>query len=167
MRVNRNHFGRQTESFETDLDLPFLKGTDNNTTAEDRPHPFRTIFIRAPIVEKLLPTVSGEQVAEAALADTVIAPSLKPLDSSVARLVNQQVEILATLPGQRMRATTEMSREGELQAAADTEAGDIVAVKQGNVFGTSFHPELTRDPRIHVWWLKQVLELVTSNLEHT
>jgi len=35
---------------------------------------------------------------------------------------------------------------------------DIVAVRQRNVFGTSFHPELTNDIRIHVWWLKRVLE---------
>jgi 5'-phosphate synthase pdxT subunit len=27
--------------------------------------------------------------------------------------------------------------------------GDPVAVKQGPVLGTSFHPELTSDPRIH------------------
>lgn len=33
---------------------------------------------------------------------------------------------------------------------------DIVAVRQRNVFGTSFHPELTDDIRIHVWWLRHV-----------
>ena len=38
--------------------------------------------------------------------------------------------------------------------------GDIVAVKQGHVFGTSFHPELTDDARIHVWWLRQVVDTV-------
>jgi 5'-phosphate synthase pdxT subunit len=26
------------------------------------------------------------------------------------------------------------------------------------VFGCSFHPELTEDPRIHVWWLEEVLK---------
>ena len=40
------------------------------------------------------------------------------------------------------------------------EQGDIVAVKQGHVFGTSFHPELTDDARIHVWWLRQVVDTV-------
>ena len=164
MRVNRNHFGRQTESFEIDLDLPFLKEIGSNNAVEDRPSPFRTIFIRAPVVERLLPIVSGEQVGEAALAGTVIAPSLEPLNSSAAHLVNQQVEVLATLPG-RKEAVSEVPREVSLEATADTEVGDIVAVKQGNVFGTSFHPELTRDPRIHVWWLKQVIELV-AKLDH-
>lgn len=30
----------------------------------------------------------------------------------------------------------------------------IVAVRQGNVIGTSFHPELTDDLRVHEWFLK-------------
>jgi 5'-phosphate synthase pdxT subunit len=65
------------------------------------------------------------------------------------------VEVLASLPG----------RAAKLAAAgthidADKETGDIVAVKQGNVFGTSFHPELTGDARIHSWWLRQVEESV-------
>jgi len=29
----------------------------------------------------------------------------------------------------------------------------IVAVKQGNILGTSFHPELTDDIRLHQWFL--------------
>jgi pyridoxal 5'-phosphate synthase pdxT subunit len=33
----------------------------------------------------------------------------------------------------------------------------IVAVRQGQIFATSFHPELTEDDRIHLWWLRQVL----------
>ena len=41
----------------------------------------------------------------------------------------------------------------------DGEDGDIVAVKQGNVFGTAFHPELTGDERIHAWWLREVVKL--------
>src|ERR1700742_4115225 len=59
VRVNRNHFGRQIESFQSDLNLPFLKETDN-----DGPKPFPGIFIRAPIVEKILPNVSGIQLTE-------------------------------------------------------------------------------------------------------
>lgn len=29
----------------------------------------------------------------------------------------------------------------------------VVAVRQGNRIGTSFHPELTDDPRMHAWFL--------------
>jgi 5'-phosphate synthase pdxT subunit len=47
-----------------------------------------------------------------------------------------------------------------MEGTGNGEAGDIVAVRQANVFGTSFHPELTGDARIHVWWLQQVVEAV-------
>ena len=162
MRVNRNHFGRQTESFETDLDLPFLKELSRDPSTKNNSSPFRAIFIRAPVVERVLPIVTGEQVEEAALIDTITAPSMKPLDSSAARLVNQQVEILAALPKRRVKESGRASETDNAESAVNIEAGDIVAVKQGNVFGTSFHPELTADPRIHMWWLKQVLEVVES-----
>jgi 5'-phosphate synthase pdxT subunit len=34
------------------------------------------------------------------------------------------------------------------------EYGDrVVAVKQGNLVGTSFHPEMTDDVRMHRWFL--------------
>ena len=45
------------------------------------------------------------------------------------------------------------------------EDGDIVAVRQGNVFGTSFHPELTGDERIHAWWLEEVIKAAGSDEE--
>lgn len=50
IKVERNAFGRQLDSFEADLDIPELKqatGTDN---------PYHAIFIRAPIIE----SVNGE-----------------------------------------------------------------------------------------------------------
>lgn len=31
--------------------------------------------------------------------------------------------------------------------------GQVVAVREGNCVGTSFHPELTDDPSIHRWFL--------------
>ncbi len=88
--VKRNAFGRQVDSFETDLDV---KGLSGGT--------FRAVFIRAPLVSETGPSV----------------------------------DILCTL-----------------------ESGQIVGVKQGLLMGTSFHPELTDDPRIH----KMFLELAES-----
>jgi pyridoxal 5'-phosphate synthase pdxT subunit len=41
----------------------------------------------------------------------------------------------------------------ELLASRD---GHGVMVREGNVLGTSFHPELTRDPRVHAYFLKMV-----------
>ena len=33
----------------------------------------------------------------------------------------------------------------------------IVAIRQGPVFGTSFHPELTQDNRLHEWWIRNIV----------
>ena len=83
--VRRNAFGRQTESFETELFVPSLGET-----------PVRATFIRAPIVER----------------------------------VGADVEVLASL--------------------AD---GTVVAVRQGNLLGTSFHPEVDGETRFHALFL--------------
>ena len=40
----------------------------------------------------------------------------------------------------------------EVEALARHE-GQVVAVRAGNVLGTSFHPELTDDARLHEWFL--------------
>jgi 5'-phosphate synthase pdxT subunit len=87
--VRRNAFGRQVDSFESDLDVAGVEGG-----------PVRAVFIRAPWVEK----------------------------------VGDQVEILASVP----------RREESGEAA-----GRIVAVRQGMVLATAFHPELTGDGRVH------------------
>ena len=151
VRVNRNYFGRQTESFEADLTLPFLGERD----VEEEGKPFNGIFIRAPVVEKLLPVVEGEQWDERAVQETVIAPARVPEGEKAREQVRQPVEIMATLPG-RSRTL----REKLAAVNLNEKTGDIVAVKQGNVFGTSFHPELTEDARIHVWWLHQIMKVL-------
>ena len=59
IRVRRNAFGRQIDSFETDLDIPELKqatGTQND---------YHAIFIRAPIIE----SVHGEAKVLASIPD--------------------------------------------------------------------------------------------------
>jgi 5'-phosphate synthase pdxT subunit len=85
--VRRNAFGRQIDSFESDLEFA------GETLADA---PLHAVFIRAPWVEE-----AGESV-----------------------------EVLA-----RVRT-----------GAA---AGRIVAVQQGQLMATSFHPEVTDDDRIH------------------
>lgn len=120
--------------------------------------PFPGIFIRAPVVEKVLPTVEAEQVEEQKRVGTVVAPSRRPGDPIARAAMGNHVEVLAKLPGRVAR----LAISGvDIDLAKDT--GDIVAVRQGNVFGTSFHPELTNDPRIHVWWLCQVREAVVKS----
>ena len=86
--VRRNAFGRQVDSFETDLHIDGLAG-----------EPLRAVFIRAPLISR----------------------------------VGEGVRVLARLDADR----------GER----------IVAVRQGNVLATSFHPELTPDLRLHQYFL--------------
>jgi 5'-phosphate synthase pdxT subunit len=42
--------------------------------------------------------------------------------------------------------------------------GHGVMVRQGNVLGTSFHPELTADPRVHAYFLRMVRETQAQNV---
>jgi pyridoxal 5'-phosphate synthase pdxT subunit len=86
MTVRRNAFGRQVDSFESDVTLSGLPGPGD-------PSPLRAVFIRAPWVEH-----NGQNVA-----------------------------VLGT----------------------EARTGRIVAVRQGPLLATAFHPELTRDRRIH------------------
>ncbi len=82
MTVRRNAFGRQVDSFESDIELRGIPGP-----------PLRAVFIRAPWVEQTGP----------------------------------DVEVLGTEAG----------------------ASRIVAVRQGALLATAFHPELTPDLRLH------------------
>lgn len=93
VKVKRNAFGRQVDSFETDLNVPEINNGDKN--------PFHAIFIRAPLMES----------------------------------VGNGVKVLAKL-----------------------EDGSIVAARQGNLLATSFHPELTHDPRFHKYFLEKLTE---------
>lgn len=139
VRVRRNHFGRQGESFVEELRLPFL-GSDG----DGEPEPYRCVFIRAPVVEGVLgdrPSTDSAREGE----DVVLAPS-KAAGDAWAR--EAEVEVMARL-------------------AAKAEGGDeaVVAVRQGNVFGCSFHPELTEDARMHAWWLSEVGKAVETRRE--
>lgn len=75
--VERNAFGRQIASFETDLDVPVLKTVDSN------PEPFHAIFIRAPLIEsvygnaKVLATLSDGRIV-AAQQNHLLATAFHP-----------------------------------------------------------------------------------------
>lgn len=82
--VERNAFGRQVASFETDLDIPVLQGLDGK---EDRP--YHAIFIRAPLIEsvegttQVLATLPDGQIVAAQqgkLLATSFHPELTPDD---------------------------------------------------------------------------------------
>ncbi|KAI1491294.1 class I glutamine amidotransferase-like protein [Biscogniauxia mediterranea] len=150
VKVHRNHFGRQIESFVTDLELPFLSlSSDGEANGTKAAAPFPAVFIRAPVVDQLLTNntklTDGESNG-ANLSEAVL--------ESNPRATREKVEVLAILEGRHAsnkKAAMGVAPRGSLEGA-----GDIVALRQGNVFGMSFHPELTDDIRIHVWWLHQV-----------
>ncbi len=92
--VRRNAFGRQVDSFESEVALEGLPGG-----------PVHAVFIRAPWVEE----------------------------------AGSGVQVLGRVVG----------------GPAD---GKIVAVRQGDVVATSFHPELTGDRRVHALFVDLVRE---------
>jgi 5'-phosphate synthase pdxT subunit len=59
IKVERNAFGRQVDSFEADLDVPELKRATGTKT------PYPAVFIRAPIIE----SVNGDAKVLASAAD--------------------------------------------------------------------------------------------------
>jgi 5'-phosphate synthase pdxT subunit len=59
IKVQRNAFGRQVDSFETDLDIPELK------QATESDAPYHAVFIRAPIIE----SVGGDATILASIPD--------------------------------------------------------------------------------------------------
>jgi 5'-phosphate synthase pdxT subunit len=46
-----------------------------------------------------------------------------------------------------------VTRVGSSTEVLSEYQGKIVAVRQGNIVGTSFHPELTEDVQMHQWFL--------------
>lgn len=72
----------------------------------------------------------------------------------VEEVLSEDVQVLATLPGR-----VDRMKKGASQASTKDDSGDIIAVRQENVLGTSFHPELTKDARIHAWWLQEIARL--------
>jgi 5'-phosphate synthase pdxT subunit len=92
IKVARNAFGRQVDSFESLVDAPKVTGATGPM--------LEAVFIRAPIV-----VWAGDGV-----------------------------EILA--------------RHGD----------NIVFVQQGAILGSSFHPELTSDSRVHRYFLSMIAE---------
>jgi 5'-phosphate synthase pdxT subunit len=69
--------------------------------------------------------------------------------------VGEGVEVLATLASYSPSA----GPEGRAQDATGPElAGRVVAVRQGAVLATSFHPELTGDTRVHGLFVEMIQE---------
>jgi 5'-phosphate synthase pdxT subunit len=126
--VQRNAFGRQLQSFETDLSIPAL--------ADSRP-PFRAVFIRAPLITRVGP---GVEVL-GRLADTP-ARAAQPGQADSTDYTDNTDETDET-----------DSTDYPLIRSSSAASAAIVAVRQGHVLATAFHPELTDDDRFHSYFL--------------
>lgn len=124
--VRRNAFGRQRESFETDLDFAGLDADPD--TAELR-EPVHAVFIRAPWVER-----TGSAV-DVLASVRVIAPAV---DREPA-LVAGGAPAGHQAPAARIEETTR-----------------AVAVRSGNLLATSFHPEVTGERRVHELFIRMI-----------
>jgi pyridoxal 5'-phosphate synthase pdxT subunit len=90
IRVKRNAFGRQVDSFEADIDIPALGAP-----------PFHAIFIRAPMVEKVGPEVEvmgrlPDGTVVAARQDKLVASAFHPELTSDLRFHRYFLEIVAS-----------------------------------------------------------------------
>lgn len=143
MKVIRNRYGTQIQSFVADLKLPFLS---DHPAADEGNKPFRGVFIRAPVVEAVNVSSSHTSSTEENGTSGKKGP----------------VEVLGVYQRQQRepQQPVQGGEDGDKMDGVVDE--DIVAVRQANVFGTSFHPELTSDMRIHVWWLGQVLDAIVA-----
>jgi 5'-phosphate synthase pdxT subunit len=46
---------------------------------------------------------------------------------------------------------------GAAEVIATLPSGEIVGVRQGNIVGISFHPEVSKELRVHEWWVRTVV----------
>jgi 5'-phosphate synthase pdxT subunit len=68
IKVKRNAFGSQLDSFEADMEIPAIEKELKGTNGKDTTHPFRGVFIRAPYIEQV-----GSQAEELARLEGPIA----------------------------------------------------------------------------------------------
>lgn len=108
VRVRRNAFGRQVDSFEIELDVPALASVQNGS---DPGKPFHAIFIRAPLVDEVGPGVEVLAKLEdgtivAARQGNVLVTSFHPELTEDARFHRYFLEKLAgRLTGDGRRGT--------------------------------------------------------------
>ncbi|GFQ04069.1 pyridoxal biosynthesis protein pdx2 [Phtheirospermum japonicum] len=72
--------------------------------------------------------------------------------------VGPQVQVLAQVSAPNDQKTKSDAAGESIEENAGSEKKVIVAVKQGNLLATAFHPELTADTRWHSYFLKMINE---------
>lgn len=78
----------------------------------------------------------------------------RQVDSFVADLEVEKLGMKDPFPAVFIRAPIIESVAGDAQVLASLSDGRIVAAQQGRLLATSFHPELTGDPRFHEYFIR-------------
>lgn len=126
--VARNAFGRQQELFDVECDFSTFAPALGN---------FRTVFIRAPVVVAVCDGAKRRQVGPAGAA---------PNTASTQPALAGEYNLIVRTP---------CANAAPVEVLHALDSGLVVAVRQGNKLGTSFHPELTTDWRFHAWFVEE------------
>ncbi len=138
--VRRNAFGRQLDSFQAPLRVPALDaGADPIPGPEPaNPDSASRLAVRNPGSRPMIPPVS--------------APGVLPATPSVA---GGGYDEPTPFPGIFIRAPLFQEVKGSsVEVLARLPDGGVVAVRQGRILATAFHPELTDDDRFHRYFLR-------------
>jgi len=141
IKVERNGWGSQVESFETPLYVDCIRESNR---------PFRGVFIRAPLILDLLPPVQhyGAQTAATLGSETLSRPPTHA--PSLA-----EIHVLARLTADLLPPSSDPARPNDDDPTDPRDDRTIVALRQGKKLITTFHPELTADPRFHEYFIKE------------
>ncbi|KAG8932250.1 hypothetical protein FRC01_014891 [Tulasnella sp. 417] len=139
VKVGRNGWGSQVESFEADLTVKGMR---------DESKPFKGVFIRAPVILSLLPTTPGQPPVEIVAR---LPEEITPSDESAPFSAVDALGIcVPSTPGYLPTPPNER----EILAQPE-DLRHLVALRQGNHLLTTFHPELTRDDRFHELFVRE------------
>ncbi|MGM7666637.1 pyridoxal 5'-phosphate synthase glutaminase subunit PdxT [Microbacterium sp. A93] len=130
--VQRNAFGAQVDSFETWLEVPEVSG-----------EPVHAVFIRAPAV---LRAGGDVHVLASVPASCLESPDLE----------SPELRAALTGPDAGPEAALDVGPDVGPEAAPDG-GGLPVAVRQGHLLATSFHPEVTGDWSFHRYFLESLI----------
>jgi pyridoxal 5'-phosphate synthase pdxT subunit len=158
VRVCRNFFGSQIYSFQVSITVDpdttgdLIRGFDESCGK------CSAVFIRAPAILSVGPdvTVLARIIAKphASVRDDVLRllETAKGSEGSIASIVDSIAEITlnSEQPRSKRRRLSTLIPSSELMQDDNERSFDVfVAVRQGNVLATAFHPELTEDLRWH------------------
>ncbi|ODV94655.1 hypothetical protein PACTADRAFT_43706 [Pachysolen tannophilus NRRL Y-2460] len=138
IEVQRNAFGRQLNSFA----IPKVDFSSFIPGCKDFQH---AVFIRAPVVTAIN------------IFNNTTDSFIKNNDNNDKYFNNQSV---VYAPSYAYNFEEKKPQVEILSRLDESHKNLIVAVRQGQILGTAFHPELSKDSRFHQWFLEEfVLKL--------